>query len=305
MRNLLRTWVLTFTLLLISSGVQAENVYTLLSAETATSGTAIESNATVCESDPVYYETNATVCETDAGDLRVVTVFPKTLAVGDSVVFADGTGGTCTGITAGTVYFVTQVDNPHKFNIAATAGGTNITYTDTGTAFNAAVTTLRIQTVAAHSLLQGDSVSFAAGTGAVCTGITAGNVYYATQIDSTTEFNISNTFEGAPIVYTDTGTAFTSNTSGVGPAVPLGKDYEDFTCVVTWGGTVPTNTTVILYGSIDGSNFTQIDSRAITATGSNYVLNNYPYLYLLGEFSAKTAGDATTAVTLKCMSGRN
>ena len=297
--------LLVAALLLISSGVQAGTVHKLLNAETATSGTAIESNATVCESDPVYYETNATVCETDAGDLRVVTVFPKTLTAGDSVVFAAGTGAVCTGITAGTVYYVTQVDSPQKFNIAATAGGTNITYTDTGTAFNTAVTTLRIQTVAAHSLLQGDSVSFAAGTGSVCTGITAGNVYYATQIDSTTEFNISSTFEGTPIIYTDTGTAFTSNTSGVGPSVFLGEDYEDFTCVVTWGGTVPTDTTVILYGSINGSDFTQIDSRAITATGSNYVLNNYPYLYLLGEFSAKTAGDATTAVTLNCMSGRN
>lgn len=81
-------------------------------------------------------ENNATVCETDSGDLRVVTVAAHGLGVSQGVVFGDGTGSVCTGITAATTYFVQQVDDANKFNIAATQGGAAITYTDTGTAFD-------------------------------------------------------------------------------------------------------------------------------------------------------------------------
>lgn len=217
MKRILNGIIITALLLLMATGAHAGTLHTLLNAETATTGTAID--------------TNATVCADDSGDLQVVT----------SV---------------------------------------------------------------AHGLSDDDSVSFAAGTGSVCTGITAANIYYVTQVDSTTAFNISATPGGDNIAYTDTGTAFTTNTSGVGEPVKLGNSFEDFTCVVTWGGTTPTNTTVIVYGSIDGTNFTQIDSTAYTASGTNFQLNDYPYSWLLGEFSAKTDGDSTTAVTLKCEPGR-
>ncbi|MCK5615624.1 hypothetical protein KAR91_77885, partial [Candidatus Pacearchaeota archaeon] len=129
--------------------------------------------------------------------------------------------------------------------------------------------------------------------------------YYPTQIDSTTKFNIATTPDGIPIVFTDAGTAFTTNTSGVGAPVKLGNDYEDYTCVVTWGGTAPTNTTIKVYAGIDGLNYTLLDTQTITVTGSNFTINNYPNMFLLGEFSAKTGGGATTAATLKCMPGRN
>lgn len=80
-------------------------------------------------------ESNATVGEDDAGDLRIVTVAAHALKVDDVVQFAAGTGTLCTGITADTNYYVTQVDDANKFNLAATRAGTNITYTNTGTAF--------------------------------------------------------------------------------------------------------------------------------------------------------------------------
>lgn len=80
-------------------------------------------------------EANATVCETDGGDLRVVTVATHALSVDTAVEFADGTGGVCTNIVAGTDYYVSQVDDANKFNISATRGGGNIAFSDAGTAF--------------------------------------------------------------------------------------------------------------------------------------------------------------------------
>ncbi|OGH08054.1 MAG: hypothetical protein A2W22_06285 [Candidatus Levybacteria bacterium RBG_16_35_11] len=83
----------------------------------------------------ITIESNATVCENDAGDLRIVTVAAHGLIVNDRVQFAAGTGALCTGISASTNYFVTQKDTNYKVNISATRGGSNIAYTDTGTAF--------------------------------------------------------------------------------------------------------------------------------------------------------------------------
>lgn len=80
-------------------------------------------------------ESNATVGEDDGGDLRIVTVAGHALKVDDVVQFAAGTGALCTGITAATNYYVTQVDDANKFNLATSRAGTNITYTNTGTAF--------------------------------------------------------------------------------------------------------------------------------------------------------------------------
>jgi len=84
-------------------------------------------------------ETNATVCEDDSGDLRIVTTAAHTLSVGDMMQFAAGTGALCAGIAASTDYYVTEVDTTKKVNISTSSGGSNITYTDTGTAFNSYV----------------------------------------------------------------------------------------------------------------------------------------------------------------------
>lgn len=81
-------------------------------------------------------ETNATVAETDGGDLRMVTTAAHALSVNDVVQFAAGTGSLPTGITAATNYYVTQVDDANKFNLSTSRGGSNVSYTDTGTAFN-------------------------------------------------------------------------------------------------------------------------------------------------------------------------
>jgi hypothetical protein len=80
-------------------------------------------------------ESNATVCADDSGDLLVTTTATHALSVGDVMQFAAGTGALCTGIAASTNYYVTAVDSTTTVNIALTRGGTNITYTDTGTAF--------------------------------------------------------------------------------------------------------------------------------------------------------------------------
>jgi hypothetical protein len=80
-------------------------------------------------------ESNTTVCADDSGDLQITTTAVHAVTVGDVMQFAAGTGALCTGIAASTNYYVTQVDSTTTVNIALTRGGTNITYTDTGTAF--------------------------------------------------------------------------------------------------------------------------------------------------------------------------
>ncbi|MCK4718216.1 MAG: hypothetical protein KAT70_06060, partial [Thermoplasmata archaeon] len=80
-------------------------------------------------------ESDATVCETDGGDLRIVTVADHDVYLNDVAQFADGTGGLCTGLAAATNYYVTQRDDAKKFNVATSRGGSNITFTDAGTAF--------------------------------------------------------------------------------------------------------------------------------------------------------------------------
>lgn len=78
-------------------------------------------------------ETTATVGENDGGKLRIVTTADHALKVDDVVQFAAGT--LPTGITASTNYYVTAVDTVKKFNLATSRGGTEISYTNTGTAF--------------------------------------------------------------------------------------------------------------------------------------------------------------------------
>ena len=81
-------------------------------------------------------EENTTVFQTDGGDVQVKTVATHGLAVDDTVSFADGTGTVSTDITAGTIYYVTQVDSTTLFNISASRGGSNISFDNAGTAFN-------------------------------------------------------------------------------------------------------------------------------------------------------------------------
>lgn len=78
-------------------------------------------------------ETTATVGENDGGKLRIVTTADHALKVDDVVQFAAGT--LPTGIVVSTNYYVTAIDTAKKFNLATSRGGTEISYTDTGTAF--------------------------------------------------------------------------------------------------------------------------------------------------------------------------
>lgn len=79
-------------------------------------------------------EENATVGENDT-TLRIVTTAVHGLKVDDVIQFAAGTGTLPTGITAATNYYVTAVDTNKKFHVSAARGGTEVAYTNTGTAF--------------------------------------------------------------------------------------------------------------------------------------------------------------------------
>lgn len=80
-------------------------------------------------------ESNATVCATDGGDLQIDYIAAHGLMLDDTVSFAAGTGALCAGIVAGTIYYVSEVDDNDKINIAASRGGATISWTDNGTAF--------------------------------------------------------------------------------------------------------------------------------------------------------------------------
>ena len=81
-------------------------------------------------------ETDTTVFQTDGGDVQVKTVAAHGVIVDDTISFADGTGTVSTDITAGTIYYVTQVDSANLFNISTSRGGGNIAFGNAGTAFS-------------------------------------------------------------------------------------------------------------------------------------------------------------------------
>lgn len=110
------------------------------SANTTTVTTPLTDTTALLATDRAI-ETNATVCADGTTELVVTTVQdPHGLVAGDPVVFVDGTGGVCTGITAGTTYYVESVLTTTTFQISATKGGVAIDYTDAGTAFNSSET---------------------------------------------------------------------------------------------------------------------------------------------------------------------
>lgn len=89
--------------------------------------------------------------------------------------------------------------------------------------------------------------------------------------------------------------------TGSGTAVDIGKPYPLFTCAVTWGGTAPTNTVVALEGSIDGTTYAALQTVTVTATGTIFHVADKPVMYYRGNYVSKSGGDATTAVTMKCV----
>jgi len=89
--------------------------------------------------------------------------------------------------------------------------------------------------------------------------------------------------------------------TGAGTALDLSTVVSSFTHMITWGGTVPTNTVVRLEGSIDGTNWATLDSQTVTLTNSIYFITGKPVRYIRGNYVSKSGGDATTSVTHKVL----
>jgi len=90
-------------------------------------------------------------------------------------------------------------------------------------------------------------------------------------------------------------------TTGAGSTLDLSTVTKDFTHMITWGGTAPTNTVVRLEGSIDGVNWATLDSQTVTATNSIYFVTGKPVRYIRGNYVSKSGGDGTTSVTHKVL----
>lgn len=88
--------------------------------------------------------------------------------------------------------------------------------------------------------------------------------------------------------------------TGTGSSINLNTYMDEFTCVVTWGGTTPTNTVVALQGSLDDTTFAALATETITATGTMFHVVDKSVRYVRGNYVSRSGGDATTAVTLKC-----
>ncbi len=69
---------------------------------------------------------------------------------------------------------------------------------------------VELKTVAAHGLAIDDVVQVAAGTGALCGGLSASTNYYVLAVGSTTTATLSASRGGSIVAYSTTGTAFTS-----------------------------------------------------------------------------------------------
>jgi len=69
---------------------------------------------------------------------------------------------------------------------------------------------VELKTVAAHGLAVDDVVQVAAGTGALCGGLSASTNYYVLAVGSTTTATLSASRGGSIVAYSSTGSAFTS-----------------------------------------------------------------------------------------------
>ena len=93
--------------------------------------------------------------------------------------------------------------------------------------------------------------------------------------------------------------------TGAGDTMDIECVLSQFTCVVKWGGTTPTNTVVRLEGSIDGTVWGSLAEVTVTATGTMFHIVNKPVQFIRGNYVSKSGGDATTAVTLDVVAGGN
>ena len=70
----------------------------------------------------------------------------------------------------------------------------------------------------------------------------------------------------APYTTLDTMVSTTSTTVVTGPTTTLGIPFDKFSCSVTWSGLIPTSTTQVLQGSLDGTNFYTLHTQTVTTS---------------------------------------
>ena len=82
---------------------------------------------------------------------------------------------------------------------------------------------------------------------------------------------------------------------------------SDLTCMLTAAGTAATSFTMILEGSLDNVNYyglaTNVYTVATADTAMFHVINK-GVKFIRGNFSAKSGGDGTSAITMKCIMWR-
>jgi hypothetical protein len=161
----------------------------------AGTGAAFKASSTVTSS---ISQAAATVTITIASP-GVITWTGHTLTAGSPVSFST-TGSLPTGISSGVTYYVVSPAT-NTFQIAATPGGTAITTTGTQTGTHTGTQPANI-TWTGHGLTAGQQVSFGT-TGALPTGITAGQAYYVKN-PQTNSFEIAQTNGGTSVVTSGT-----------------------------------------------------------------------------------------------------
>ena len=103
--------------------------------------------------------------------------------------------------------------------------------------------------------------------------------------------------------------AVTSTGDCTATGIPIGFATSKLFCHVSVTGTAPTSVTVKILGSADNTTFSALtDNHVYTIADddtASFHINKPSIRYLKGNFVSKVGGDATTAVTIKCVAGGN
>ena len=161
----------------------------------------IYSNATTLS---CTFTKSALACTFTNATPTVATSATHGLTTYDPIVLSGGS--LPTGVSAGT-YYVTVVDS-NTFKISTTIanayGGTFVASSSTGSGTAvSALTAPMVVTATAHGLNIGDQVIFSGGS--LPTGVSAGTIYYVTNVIDTNDFAISASLGGSTVVTTSTG----------------------------------------------------------------------------------------------------
>ncbi len=93
--------------------------------------------------------------------------------------------------------------------------------------------------------------------------------------------------------------------TGAGDYCDFEQLLSRFSCIVRWGGTVPTNTVVRLEGSLDRTNWATLAEVTVTSDKWMFHVIDKPVPFVRGNYVSKSGGDGTTSVTLEMVAGGN